>query len=506
MRRRALLAALAGGTVGLAGCNLPGSGTTDTVTPAPVPTESGTPTADSTDSPDGDPARPEGFASVIDLATLDRTYAFRPTSFRTDDEANVALWFDRTETAEHPARLRGWLENANSFENTFQIEWIPAVGRVHARQPSGYNHEASLHLAPTENNEIADEAPELTQTEDGHWIVRDVGPWMPETHRLEPGERVTLEYALAGERDTPGRPTGTYEFRGRDQTVSVAVWDSTSPGPEGSSRFSGESVPDVREESTIQWYHEADAETPVFVRPSVERAELDAAIDLELVHHGRESVGCGHWNLHKFVDGEWFHVGPRLHTSDCRNLAPGERIQWTLRAFNGEAVPCGDGCGGGAGSCSGGLTQGYLGGGTYAVVAGYGHPADESGALVELVGDPVEIVPPDGVTTERDGDTVVVTMESYGDGEHPPDESFSITRTDAAEERLLAEQVMTRGGFGTNGNGLRAALAALEADVERVVVRADEHVVGNVLGHDQETRRFSLRGQAYELTRDGGEE
>ena len=99
---------------------------------------------------------------------------------------------------------------------SFDVEWIPAVGRTHGRQPRGYDHEASLHFAPTENNALAETVPEVARDESGYWRVEDVGPWMPDTRRLEAGERVELEYVLVGEPDMPGRPTGTYEFSGRD--------------------------------------------------------------------------------------------------------------------------------------------------------------------------------------------------------------------------------------------------------------------------------------------------
>jgi hypothetical protein len=134
------------------------------------------------------------------------------------------------------------------------------------------------------------------------------------------------------------------------------------------------------------------------------------------------------------------------------------------------------------------------------VVAEYGHPADQSGALVELVGDSVTLEPAADVTIDRRGSTVTVQFPEYGDGEHPPDASFTLSRTDGAEERLIAEQVMDSGGVAGSGRGLRTALAALDADAERVEVRADEHIVDAATGHDSTSRRFRFRGQAYQVT------
>lgn len=514
MRRRALLAGLAAGTAGVAGCSLPGStdsatptdrSSTDDVTPVPTGESPATPTDDPGEDPGteqsgADRPRPDGRASVVELETGPRTYAFAPTRMHTDDGARVALWFDRTATADHPARLVGWLENGNDYENTFEIEWIPAVGRTHARQPRGYDHEAQLHLAPTEGNDLAKTVPSLARTDEGYWHVEDIGPWLPETYRMEPGEVVDLEYVLVGEPGMPGRPTGTYEFRGRDDDARVAVWDTTSPGPETKSRFAGRSPPAFEGDGTVAWYHDADRTTRAFVRPSTERLELDGLVEFEVVNHSHGGLRCGHWNLHKLVDGEWFHVAPRIHTSDCRILSPGDRKQWSLRAFNGEAVPCGTTCGGSAG-----LTRGYLGGGEYAVVVGYGHPTDDSAALVELVGDPVSLTTTDDARIERDGDTITVTTDRYGDGEHPPDATFTLTRTDSAERRLIAEQLTGDDRFGARGRGLGNALAALTPDADRVVVRADDHAVDRSVGHNGSARRFQFRGQAYEASRGAAE-
>lgn len=501
MRRRALLASVPSALAGLAGCSFGSLGTDDSdgVTPAPRPNQSPTDAGDDgTETPTatGDPPRPEEPTTVVELETGPRTYALSSPGLHTDDRARVALWFDRTATDDHPATVRGWLQNRNEFENTFRIEWIPGVGRTYSRQPRGYDHEARIHFAPTDNNELAAEVPSLGRTDEGYWRVDSVGPWMPETHRLAPGEWVRLEYALVGEPGLAGRPTGTYEFRGRDETLSVTVWDTRSPGPETDSRFVGRSLPPFPGDGGVQWFHEADRTTPAFVRPTSERAELDTQIGFEMINNTHEQLQCGHWDLYKLVDGEWFHVAPTGHTDDCRILVPGGREQWGLRAFNGQAVSCSTGdC-----NCDG-LTQGYLGGGEYAVVVGYGHATNESGALIELVGDSVTVIPTEDVSTARDGDTVTVTTDRHGDGKRPADATFSLTRADSAGERIIAEQVMTRGRFAPSDGGLRNALPFLTDEVNRIVVETDERAVDGVLGYDSSSRRFRFRGQAYEAVR-----
>jgi len=521
MRRRALLASLASGVAGLAGCSTLGdasSGGPDTeppgsdpstgsgtITAAPVPTappgtaiggRTGRPTDRGTDD---EPRRPDSIASVIDLRTGPRTYAFAPTTVPTDGDATVTLRFDRTATAEHPARLVGRLGNDTDSDVTVQLNRIPAVGRVHARGSDDRDDTATLHLAPTTENELAEAVPDLARADDGRWVAASVGDWMTDRVRLEPGDLHRLAYAVVGGPDSAGVPTGTYAFTG-DRDARITVWDTTSPGPEAESRFAGVSVPTPRrgdpdgDGRSVQWYHEADRTTPVFVRPSTERLELDGHVTFTVVNHSREGLRCGGWNVYKLVDGEWFYLGPRVQPAVCQWLAPGARAEWTLRALNG-ALP----------SRTGrfvGYTRAHLGGGRYGVVAGYGHRADASAALVELAGPPVEVVPTDGTTAERDGDEVTVTTARYGDGEFPSDAAFAVKRadeTDGDAERVIPEQLMAERTLGPP-NGLRNALPFFDPEVERVVVRTDENVRNWVLPEDGSERRFRLRDETYAVT------
>jgi hypothetical protein len=218
-----------------------------------------------------------------------------------------------------------------------------------------------------------------------------------------------------------------------------------------------------------------------------------------MVNHSHESLKCGHWNLYKLVDGQWFHVAPTAHHSDCHTLPAGETERWSLRAFNEDAVPCDRSNRG-----HDGLTQGYLGGGEYAAVAGYGHPSDESAALVELVGGSVTLVPTEDANSERDGDTVTVTTDRHGDGERPSDATFTLTHVESADSRVIAEQVMTTGGFGSKGRGLRNLLAAASPDgerpaVERVVLRTDAYAFDHELRAEGATRRVQFRGRAFKI-------
>lgn len=449
---------------------------------------------------------PDGRSSLIDLETIDRTYALMPISYSADRGVRVELWFDLTATDDSPARLTGKLRNLTENAHTVDLEEVPAVGDPHSQTLSGYDDETRLHFAPTENNELATEVPDILQNGDGLWNVRDVDSWIQETVHLDPGEEIDLEYVLVGEPNLSDRPTGTYVFRSHNRSVQVAVWDTDSPGPEVESHFAGRTLPPLpnRGGASTQWYHEADESTPVYLEPAREQLQLDGAIDFELVINTREPTGCGYWNLYKLVEGEWFNVAPRAQEDDCGTITPGARKSWTLRAFNGGAAAC-------DGGCTSGLTRGYLGPGTYAVVSGFGYPADETGALVELEGDPVSVETTPDATVERDGTEAVVTTDRYDDGVQPPDATLVVKRANddsggAGSHRVVAEQLMDdESGLGLYG-ALRDGIAAFDDGVERVEVRSDEHGVDFAVGYDSSARRVEFRGTTYDLTAEFEEE
>lgn len=501
MRRRALLASLAAGSASLAGCALLGDGDAETPTNTPAagsPSPSPTPTATeesvtSKREPFEAPADPR---TVIDFETAPRTYSLQNPPWLGVD-ADLSWWFDRTATANHPARLRGYLENTASTEVSVPIGVVPVVGATEATQRSGDPGDATLYMAPTANNAIATEVPEVRRNDDGHWVVTDVGEWITDNQRLAPGARVPLEYVLVGHPDSSGQPLGTFQFTGNESRTILYVGDSGHPGPDGESRFAGTAVPPIDDEETTAWYHEADSETVCYLEPSTEQAELDAEIDFEVVNYGHEVVECGHWDLYKLVEGEWYPVRPIIHAAYCAELLPGARKEWTLRAFNGSAVDC-DSCDEDAPN-SVVLTEGYLGGGQYAMAVGFSAPEDQSAALVELQGPPAEIAPSGQATVEADGDTVVMTYENQN-YENMPDGALTLERTDSAENRILPEQLMGRDDGAIYGP-LRDALAMMDDDVERVVARADASFVHHPISHDEDVRRFRFRGQAYAARR-----
>jgi hypothetical protein len=249
-----------------------------------------------------------------------------------------------------------------------------------------------------------------------------------------------------------GRPPGVYEFsRAGERPLRVTVWNTDSPGPATDSRFAGASIPALPGDSDTAWFHNADASTPTFVRPSVEQTALPARVKFTFLNRSREALGCGHWNLYKLHERAWYHLGPYVQDAVCHRLSPGDAETWALRAASGEMAPC--------------EAQEYpfLGGGRYAAVAGYGHTTAQSGALVEFDAPAVSVVPTDDVTAERDSGTVTATSDrwqSAPDTEGRSRTHLVLERVDTADRQLIAEQVMRR-----RNRGYQNTLAFVTPDV-----------------------------------------
>ena len=481
MRRRALLTTL--GAAAVAGCQ-----TTPTDPDRGTPTESPTPHED-----DPIPA----WASIVDLETIDRTYALGPARYRTDDGARIRLRFTATATADHPATVTATLENANEFANTFRLRWTPPFGRLASDRPHppgdrhGGDTDAGLVFVPTANHDLVDESPELERDTNGLWrLTRGAVPQLPERIELDPRERVRGEYALVGraEGDGVGRPTGVYEFsRAGERPVRVSVWRTSTPGPTPESRFAGAELPPVSEETTTGWFHEADAGTATFVRPSTERTELPARIAFTFVNRSRAEVGCGHWNLYKLVDDAWFHLGPYVHTADCRVVQPGGAQRWTMRVANGEMAPC--------------EAQSYpfLGDGRYGIVSGYGENS-HTGALLAIDAPPVTVEATDDLRVDRADGVVTATSDRWRtapDAENRARVHLVLERTETADRRLIAEQLM-RDRF----RGLRNIVAFADPDADRVILRTDDRTADRAVGYDADaSARFRYDDARYVVTR-----
>lgn len=492
MRRRALLGLL--GTTLSAGCAaINDSATEPTPTPVPVPSISASSTPTSPTGSAGDPDRPNDWWSVVEFETAPVTAALTNARTRTPDGGELTFQFGRTATGQHPATVRGVFRNANPYVNTFRLDALALFQPVPTARPGGrprdadYNFHDELVLAPTERHEIARTAPELTLAGDGRWrLAADVnGPWLPETKALEPDETFRFEYAVAGREEGRGFPRDSYHFEGYgEREVRIDVWSTASPGPGDGSRFSDTEIFPLPDTERMAWFHDADEETSVYLRPSAERAELPTKIDFTLVNHSQDAVAGNpyFWRLWKQVDDRWFHIAPVGWPLPLVRIPPGGRNESTLAGFPAHPV-----------DCDGAREVGHLGGGRYAYEIGIGRDDVTHAALLGFEAPSVTIEPTDGLDVSRDGAEVRVVWPRR-DAEAPA-ATLTLTRADGAERRLIPEQVMQ-----SRNVALRNTLSYLDADVDRVRLVTDRNTVSRGArtdGYEDGTFRFRLRGEAY---------
>ncbi len=499
MRRRALLSAVTAGTVGLAGCSL-SWGPDDGEAAGPPATDGSTADADGTTAAPGatgtpgdddrglqaGPSTPAETTPVVDLATGPRTLAVRPAGLRHAGRAHMSFGFRRPD-GEGPALLAVTVGNLRDHDVVLETRRLPTLGRAVARPPAP-NDDPGLAFVPRGVNELARRQPDLERGPEGYWRLAEGAaaerPY-PDRVRIAPGDRVRADCAVVGPPGTSGRPSGLYEAVGSGARLAVTVWHSERPGPTAPSRFGDRTVPPPFPDSerAVTWYHEAGPETPVYVVPEAERATLPTRVSFRAINHTAETLGCGEWGVFKLVDGTPYDLNPPGQSVGCRRLRPGERERWDLRAFGGTPVP---------GDESSGRTAGFLGGGTYAVVAGYGAETETSGALLDLEGPPVEVRPTDGVETRRDGDVVVVSVP-FPEGDPEPG-TATLTRAEDADRELVPEQVMRPWN-----RPVRNSVPFLFDDVDRVVVQTAVRYVEGTLASGVGTHRFTFEGTDYRL-------
>lgn len=460
-------------------------------------TEGEEPTTDETTTTDeGSAGFPPG-ADVVDLDTGPRTLALAPTHYRSDDGAAVTVEFAGTATADRPATVRATLTNASDYANTFRLDETPpfaevADARLRDRRELGY--ESTWYLVPTADHDLVDDSPDYERGPAGYWrLVGNPAPHLPRTHRLDAGESVAGEWLLLGHGEGSGRPTGRYEFRGHgDASLVVTAWETGAPGPSEQSRFAGATPPslsdDAGEDATApHWFHDATAETQVYLEPSAERARTPAKIEFTFHNYGREAATGNpyDWTLYKLVDGEWFRLAPWAIPAPMGSVPPGGTEEWTLLAFSDEGV-----------AVEGATVLDYLGGGRYAFEVGMSGDDRNHAALFELIGPDAEVEPMTGAESARDGATVTVDAPDPDHDQRPA--TLTLTRADGADQRLVAEQVMRR-----RLRALRNGLPFFGRDgergrIERVVVETTENAAQQVVGYDSTTRQFRFDRQAYE--------
>lgn len=218
-------------------------------------------------------------------------------------------------------------------------------------------------------------------------------------------------------------------------------------------------------------------EDALVFEPDPERADLpEAEIACRLENDREEPFETNFydWSLHRHRDGEWFHLGPYAVPQPLHTLPPGETHVRRLFVDNTDLErvrpPEVEGSEGERTAARHGL-----GPGTYAVgITSTAEGREKAySAAFALEGDPVPLVVPETVTdTEREGDRVVVDVESTSP-DHDLDRYDLTVRRRAdpprAPHRFVDEQL-----YHARNAGMRAAFAHLDTEVQEIVVRGDD--------------------------------
>lgn len=489
MRRRTLLASVAAGAAALAGCSATGEPAATTSTRDRTATSDPT-TADPTTTDDA-PEPPDtglGAATTAVLETRDRTLSLLNGRRRLPSGVVVRAWLSATATAEHPARVTATITNETEYETALRLGNVAPFDDTPFARPEG-NVDGGLYLAPTDGHEFATATPAVARTDEGGWYLDESpGDWQPSALQLAPGETAVAEYGVVAHYQRPDVvPTGRYRFGYGDDALALVAWQSSRPGPTADSRFADASPP-AFEEMDPAWYHDAGPETPVYLQPSTERVEAPGRVSFTLHNYLTEPLTGNHydWSLSKLVDGEWYHVAPWMIPVPLTPLPPGDTHTWTLHAFHGRDV-----------DCRHAIPLGFLGGGRYAFQVNM-HPEEGAtrAALFDLDAPPVTVTPTDGVSASRE-DGVVTAHGPGMEGDTDGDATLVVERADAADRRLVPEQVMRR-----RYRGLRNTLPFFEPGVTRVELHTDDGTVDRVVGYEEGSRSFRFDGEPFVAKRD----
>lgn len=263
------------------------------------------------------------------------------------------------------------------------------------------------------------------------------------------------------------------------------------------------SCPDYDGVERVVCYDDADPESAdVVLAPGSRTVGPGDPVTFTLRNRGdrKLAVNFYNWNVHKQVDGGWYHVAPRAWNEPLMHLAPGEDHAWDVTFTDGDV---GEGASVPVASGTEAVTVAGVGGGHYAFRARGWFEGDDHeqavafAATVDLDAPPLELAPTDAIaSTEWDGD-VLVARSTRGD---PDDEdyrlgAYELERVEAPGDdvrRLVTEQVVRR-------DRLRDALAlALDHDADRVRLR--EHDATYPLFGLQEPQVFAFRDAHYEVS------
>lgn len=273
-------------------------------------------------------------------------------------------------------------------------------------------------------------------------------------------------------------------------------------GDPPTSQLSGEapeSCPEYDRVIEVVCYDTADVDDVAgYLEPASETVALGEQVDFTLRNESDRGLETNFydWALHKYVDGEWYHVDPQEVNDPLMRLEPGDSHTWSLTVENdsvlaGESIPRTSG--------TDEISVHGLGGGYYAF-RGRGWFEDESyedavafAGTFELEAEPIPLVPTETVeAVGMDGETLV-TESSRGDDDQPL-AAYELERVEDrdAEQTLITEQVY-------RSEQLRDTLAFLfEYEVDRVRL---EEPTGSVPPFAMSPDgRFTFQGETFEVT------
>lgn len=281
-------------------------------------------------------------------------------------------------------------------------------------------------------------------------------------------------------RTTTDQPSQSTTEQSTQSGTPPEIRDLGVPVEQSDCPFQGEGV------ARVVCYPEQTGD-PLSVTPSKDAVALpEGSLTFTLANDTTStySVNFYDWGLHKRVGGQWFYVTPRLIPEPLHHVAPGGSHEWTVEVDNSQEPSTGT-------SREDGGTVAGLGGGEYVFeVSGwfeeYSHGVG-LGAEFELDGDQLELAASDDLAAERNGETVVASIE----GEGEPTEAFVVERVgeagvppgkpiyDRIAEQLVRplpgeERLWLRDGLALFDDGVTTVRVESAAEIEPVRFDRDQ--------------------------------
>lgn len=335
MRRRSVLAAVGGGLAATAGCtsfSSAGDGNPADRSAYGVDEELDPDLPDVRDDPSEIEHGPTRIAAGTDP---DRTIALPTVPFTTSSgPLSYEFGFQHPGSADVPPIFRVTATNTRSEPIDLEVGASPPLSAAVGRRR---NEEGTMYALPFDGERQG-------RTDEGCWRLDE--PALPDSDvaalELDAGEAVTELYALYSSTADPEclRP-GTYRFPNphSEWVFEVVVWDSDRIAP-APSRFADADVPSLPGADEVWWFHEADAETPIYAEPATESATLPAD-ELEVALYnfssGRVTVDAEDRGLFR-LDDEWIPVSAPNETGVKRSVDPGDSDDVRMRVDPAETV------------------------------------------------------------------------------------------------------------------------------------------------------------------------